>query len=108
MAWTVETAGKVVDEELDALDLALRARLARFARLIEAHGPEALKMPHARHLGGKLWELRLQGQNTVARVIYLTMTGQRVVLLRAFVKKTQKTPAHEIAVAMDRARKIEK
>jgi phage-related protein len=40
-------------------------------------------------------------------VIYATAIGQRVVLLRAFLKKTQKTPAREIALATQRLKEVE-
>jgi len=39
-----------------------------------------------------------QGQNSFA--------GQRVLILRAFVKKTQKTPLHELAIASQRAKDV--
>jgi phage-related protein len=63
-------------------------------------------MPFARHLGEGLWELRLSGRDGIARVIYFTVHPRRVVLLRAFVKKTQKTPPKEIRLARQRARTL--
>jgi phage-related protein len=57
-------------------------------------------------LEGKLWELRLTGCDGIARVLYVTATGQRVVVLRAFVKKTQKTPRAEIELALRLANDI--
>jgi phage-related protein len=41
-----------------------------------------------------------------SRAIYLTASGQRVVILRVFVKKTQKTPRREIDTARERAREV--
>jgi hypothetical protein len=43
--------------------------------------------------------LRLTGRDGIARALYVTAIGQRVVVVRAFVKKTQKTPR-----SRDRAR----
>jgi phage-related protein len=106
MAWTVIAWGKAVDSELDELPPDLLARLARYRRLIEVQGPDALPMPHARYLGDGLWELRLSGKDRTARVIYVTVRGRRVVLLRALVKKTQKTPARELELARRRARML--
>ena len=60
-----------------------------------------------KHLGDKLWELRLTGRDGIARAIYVTATGQRVVIVRIFVKKTQKTPAREIELARQRAKEVE-
>jgi phage-related protein len=61
----------------------------------------------AKHLEGKLWELRLIGRDGIARVICMTVTGQEVVLLRAFVKKTQKTPSGDLAIARERAKSLD-
>ena len=57
-------------------------------------------------LGGKLWELRITGKNGIARAIYVTATGQRVVIVRIFVKKTQKTPQRELELARQRAKEV--
>jgi phage-related protein len=106
MAWIVDTWGKAVDGEIDSFSPELRAKLARFRLLIETYGPEALRMPHARPLTKSLWELRLGGKNQIGRVIYVSLAGRRVVILRAFVKKTQKTPGQEIALAWERAKRL--
>ena len=106
MMWTVETFSSDVDEELDQFDDAMLARLKRIRALVEQEGPQALKMPLARPLRKGLWELRLTGKNRIGRTIYLTFAGKRVVLLRAFIKKSEKTPAREIEIAWDRARKL--
>ncbi|WP_337993407.1 MULTISPECIES: type II toxin-antitoxin system RelE/ParE family toxin [unclassified Bradyrhizobium] len=55
---------------------------------------------------GKLWELRLTGRDGIARALYVTAIGRRVVVLRAFMKKTQKTPRTEIELALRRANEI--
>jgi phage-related protein len=57
--------------------------------------------------GDKLWELRLTGKDGIARAIYITATGRRVVIVRIFVKKTQKTPPREIELARQRAKEVE-
>jgi len=57
-------------------------------------------------LGDKLWELRVTGRDGIARAIYVTASGQRVVIVRIFVKKTQKTPQRELELARQRAKEI--
>ncbi|WP_300182899.1 type II toxin-antitoxin system RelE/ParE family toxin [Bradyrhizobium sp.] len=69
-------------------------------------GLESLGEPHVKHLEGKLWELRLTGRDGIARALYITATGRRVVVVRAFVKKTQKTPRSEIELALQRAKEV--
>lgn len=67
---------------------------------------ESLRGPHVKHLEGKLWEMRLTGRDGIARVLYVTVIGRRVVVVRAFMKKTQKTPRTEIDLALQRAKEI--
>ena len=46
------------------------------------------------------------GRDGIARVLYVTAIGRRVIVVRAFVKKTQKTPRGEIELALQRAKEI--
>lgn len=106
MRWTVETLNETVDVELAALPADMRARLTRIAELIEAVGLPSVKEPHLRHIRGPIWEIRLKGKAGIARALYITAREQRVVILRAFVKKTEKTPAGEIELALQRAKEL--
>lgn len=65
-----------------------------------------MREPHVRHIRGQLWEIRLKGKAGIARALYVTAREQRVVLVRAFIKKTQKTPASEIDLALERAKEL--
>lgn len=96
----------VVDTELSGLPIDMRARLVRITELIEAVGLPNVKEPHVRHIRGPLWEIRLKGKSGIARALYVTAREQRVVILRAFVKKTEKTPTGEIDLAMQRAKEV--
>jgi phage-related protein len=104
--WVVETLNAVVDKEIRDLPADLRARLSHAAALIGTVGLERLPPDYVKHLEGKLWELRLKGRSGIARAIYVTVTGQKVVIVRAFVKKTQKTPINELAIARERAKEL--
>lgn len=55
---------------------------------------------------GPLWEVRLKGASGIARALYVTRRPQRVVVVRALVKETQKTPRREIDLALERAEEI--
>ena len=63
--------------------------------------------PHVKHIQGALWEIRLKGKSGIARALYVTATPERVVVLRVFTKKTQKTPKREIRLALQRAKELE-
>lgn len=105
MQLTVEAVA-AVDAEVDALPVALRARLVRLLELIEEVGLEELRAPHVKHLEGKLWELRAKAQGGIARGIYVTATGKRMVVLHVFAKKTRKTPARALDTARKRMKEL--
>jgi len=106
MGWTVETLNETVDSEVGALPEDMRARLARIAKLIEEKGLERVGEPHVKHLEGRLWEIRLQGRSGISRALYVTAVGKRVVIVRVFGKKTEKTPRREIVLALSRAKSV--
>jgi phage-related protein len=107
MRWSVLALNGVVEQEIENLPADMRARLTRLAMLIEQHGLEALPRDAVRHLEEKLWELRLKGRDGISRVTYLTASGKRMIILRAFVKKTQKTPLKELEIARQRAKEVQ-
>jgi phage-related protein len=106
MSWNVETLNDAVDQELAELAADMRARLVRVADLIESVGLSNVREPHVRHLRGPVWEIRLRGQSGIARALYVTARNQRVVIVRAFVKKTDRTPVGEIDLALQRAKEL--
>ncbi len=107
MTWTVETFGPLVDAEIAVLPKDMQAAFLRLAERIEAVGLERIGAPHVKHLQGKLWEMRLSGRDGIARAIYVTATGRRVVVMHAFVKKSQKTPRAALELAEQRAKEIQ-
>jgi Gp49-like protein DUF891 len=69
----------------------MRARLVRISELIGSVGLPNVKEPHVRHIRGQPWEIRLKGKSGIARALYVTAKEQRVVILRAFIERTEKT-----------------
>ncbi len=106
MAWTVETLNAAVDAEVAALPDDMRSRLVRLSTIIERSGLTALPWDSVKHLEGRLWELRIGGRAGISRAIYVTAIGQRVVIVRVFIKKTQRTPPRELEIARQRARSV--
>lgn len=86
----------------------MRGRFYYISQLIEEFGLERVREPHVKHLRGSLWEMRRKGKDGISRAIYVTAHGKRVVLVRVFIKKTQKTPTSEIELALKRAKEITK
>src|SRR5690349_6540800 len=106
MSWIVETLNDLVDAELEDLPVEMRARFVHICRLIEEFGLERVREPHVKHLRGPLWEMRMKGKDGISRALYVTAAGQRIVVVRIFIKKTQKTPDREIELASRRAKEI--
>lgn len=100
--WTVRYISEAAQDEVEALPSELREKFDRLRDRIEASGLDRLREPHARHVEGKLWELRMSGRDGIARSLYVAQIGQRVMILRTFVKKTQKLPRREIEMALAR------
>lgn len=107
MSWTIVFVNPTAEAELTALPLDMRSRFARITDLIGQHGLQRVHEPYVKHLEGKLWEMRLKGQDGIARSIYVAASGQRVVVLRTFVKKTQETPRNEIEIAFARLKEFQ-
>jgi len=107
MQWSVVFLNDVVEGEFRALPKDMQARLVRISELIETYGIEQVGMPHVRHLEDKFWEMRAKGKAGISRGIYVALSGRRVVILRIFVKKTQKTPRAEIRPALDRMKELQ-
>jgi phage-related protein len=82
-------------EELPEKD---QAKVGGALDYLSLQGP-ALRRPHAAHVRGKLWELRVSLGRKEYRLIYFFTRGQLVVVAHAFAKKTQAITAREIEVA---------
>ena len=103
--WTVQLIAAAAQELGDCAE-DQRAHFMRIRALIQSQGLERVRYPHVEHLDGPLWELRLKGASGIARALYVTRRPQRVVVVRVFVKKTQKTPRREIDIALKRAAEV--
>ena len=106
MSWTVSVLNQIVEREIEVLPKDMQAKLLRIVGMIEQLGLERMREPYVQHLKQSLWEMRVSGRDGIARAIYVTASGKRVVIVRAFVKKTQKTPPSEIILALKRAEDV--
>lgn len=91
---------------LDGYPIA-KAKAFRIFQYIKEYGLTAA-IPHIKKLTGTpLWEIRILGGDSV-RILYITRQEKKILLLHAFVKKTNKTPSKEINVALSRIPMIDK
>lgn len=59
-----------------------------------------------RQIDGKLWEIKIKLPSGEFRIFYFMLVDMRMVLLHAFMKKSQKTPQQEIKTAMKRLKEV--
>jgi phage-related protein len=89
-----------VREWLKSLEPDERKVLGEDIKDVEFSWP--IGMPLDRSLGRELWEVRSSlPRGRIARVLFCVEQGG-MVLLHGFIKKTQKTPQHEIDLALKR------
>jgi phage-related protein len=94
-----------VREWLKSLDAEDRRTVGEDIKDVEFSWP--IGMPLVRALGSGLWEVRSSlPHGRIARVIFC-VEKDCMVLLHAFMKKTQKAPSQEIDLALKRKRGIE-
>ena len=83
---------------LNTLDDKMRAKVARTIDLLEMYGSQ-LRFPVSEELDDGIMELRTTFGGNISRVLYFFIVGNTAVLTNGFIKKTQKTPSKEIALA---------
>lgn len=105
MNWTITYYSESVQAEILALPAGFLARYLRYSDRMEVYGAD-LGMPHTRAMGEGLFELRLKAAEGIARIFYCTMVGKKIMILHQFIKKTNKTPPKELAIARRRMEEV--
>jgi len=106
MAFTVEYFHQRVLSEIESWPVDVLADYARLVELLAEHGPN-LRLPHSRAFGDGLFELRPRGRAGIGRALYCFLIGRRVVVLHAFIKKTQQTPDPALKLARKRQKELQ-
>jgi phage-related protein len=91
--------------EVESWPVDILADYARLVELLVEYGPN-LRLPHSRALGEGLFELRPRGRSGIGRAFYCFLVGRRIVIVHAFVKKTQQTPDKELKLAREYAKEL--
>jgi phage-related protein len=95
--YTTPSGRSPVLEYVNALSVLEQVEVRNAVRLLEEYGIK-LGMPEARHVQGKLWELR----PTAHRLLYFAHVEHTFVILHAFHKQTNKTPKQDLELALRR------
>ena len=105
MSYSIEYFHPKVLAEIESWPAEILADYARIVELLMDYGPN-LRLPHSRAFGGGLFELRPRSESGSGRAFYCFLVGQRVVVLHAFVKKSQQTPERELKLARTRMKEV--
>lgn len=99
--FSTEAGREPVREWLKSLPREARRAIGEDVKTVQFGWP--LGMPLVRKLERDLWEVRVRLPGGIARVFFTAGDGQ-MVLLHGFIKKSQKTPADDLALAKARLR----
>lgn len=106
MIFKIEYFHERVLAEIESWPVDVLADYARLVELLAEHGP-SLRLPYSRAFGNGLFELRPRGRSGIGRAFYCFMLGKRVIVLHAFIKKTQQTPDSELKLARKRLKEVQ-
>ena len=104
MSWIIDFYSGVEDE-ITQMPPKIQARIIRLLELMEAHGAN-LGAPHTTPMGDGLFEIRAKAKEGIGRALFCYMKGERVHILHAFVKKSQKTPKKDLDLAKTRMKEV--
>ena len=94
-----------VREWLKALNPVDRRIIGEDIKTVQFGWP--LGMPLVRSLGGGIWEIRIKLENRIARVLFV-LEGANMVLIHAYVKKSQATPKPDLDLAKERQKLLKR
>jgi phage-related protein len=106
MSYSIDYFHSRVRAEIEKWPDGVLADYARIVELLMEFGPN-VRMPHSRALGDGLFELRPRGREGIGRAFYCFVAGEGIVILHAFVKKTQETPERELRIARKRMKEVQ-
>ncbi|MCL2147416.1 MAG: type II toxin-antitoxin system RelE/ParE family toxin [Synergistaceae bacterium] len=89
---------KPVETFLDSLDLKMRVKALGSIDILAEFGNK-LREPYSKAIGKGLYELRIKFAGDITQIFYFFIVDNRIILTNGFIKKTQKTPPSEIALA---------
>jgi len=89
---------KPVKTFLDSLNTKMRVKALGSIEILSEFG-NRLREPYSKAIDGGLFELRIKFASDTTRIFYFFVVGSKIVLTNGFIKKTQKTPPSEIALA---------
>jgi phage-related protein len=105
MSYEIEYFNPRILKEIEAWPESIKLDYARLVELLMDYGPD-LRMPHSRAMGNGLFEIRPKGEAGIGRAFFCFRKGKKIVILHAFIKKTQATPQKELMIALKRMKEV--
>lgn len=96
-----DVGDKPVEEFLAGLEPAVRAKVVRTLELLRTQRIVPVKF-WKKLSGSDLWEVRVEYGGNIYRVLAALAKNNRVILLHAFQKKSQKTQRKDMEIALQR------
>ena len=90
-----QTGKSPVLEYIDNLNRKERAKILKYIEFLREH-EGYLDEPYSKHIKGKIRELRVDFNRNRLRIFYFIFIEKTIILLHAFLKKTEKTPIQDI------------
>jgi phage-related protein len=105
MKWKIDFYNATVKNEVNKLHPTIKAKFEAIRDKMLEHGPD-IGMPFTKAMGKGLFEMRAKGQAGIARGLFCTISGNTIVILHVFVKKTEATPKKELDLAIKRMKEV--
>ncbi len=105
MAYQIDYFHPRLLKEIEAWPESIKTDYARIVELLMDYGHD-LRMPYSRAMGNGLFEIRPKGKDGIGRALYCFQAGQRIIILHAFIKKSQATPRKELLLALKRMKEV--
>lgn len=107
MQWTIHFYNQSVKEDSHALPKSIKPKFEAIMDKMIEHGPN-LGLPFTKSMGKGLFEIRAKAQEGIARGMFCTISGNAIVILHIFLKKTQETPKKELDLVIKRMKEVKK
>lgn len=105
--YQTERGDSPIEDFLNALPRKAKAKCIAYMDLLEEFGTNLPRAIIAK-VRGEIWELRPEWADTEYRFLYFTLVSQRIVILHAVAKKSQKLKDRDIELAEARIKNIQR
>ena len=87
-----------VESFINSLSSKMRQKAIGSIEILSEYG-NTMREPYSKAIGKGLFELRIKFGGDISRIFYFFVVGNKIILTNGFIKKTDKIPTREIALA---------